>query len=214
MTINHHLDDSTLMSFAAGSLPGALSVVAAAHVAACSQCARELRRMEQIGSALFAGLAPSTLTKAAPVRALAGSEADPDMPNAVANSTEMPGPLGQLVGPGLDTIAWTRLGLGVWQHKVALGDATGGDLRLLKISPGQRMPNHGHGGSELTLILDGAYTDKTGTYRTGDVADHGDDLEHVPVACSEHGCICVVAAERPARFKAVIQKMLQPLTGM
>ena len=33
MTITHHLDDATLMSFAAGSLPNALAALAAAHVA-------------------------------------------------------------------------------------------------------------------------------------------------------------------------------------
>ena len=31
MTITHHLDDATLMSFAAGSLPATLSVVAASR---------------------------------------------------------------------------------------------------------------------------------------------------------------------------------------
>ena len=33
MTITHHLDDATLMSFAAGSLPNALAAIAAAHIA-------------------------------------------------------------------------------------------------------------------------------------------------------------------------------------
>jgi putative transcriptional regulator len=95
-----------------------------------------------------------------------------------------------------------------------LGGEAGGDLRLLKIKPGRRMPDHGHRGSELTLILDGAYTDKTGTYRAGDVADLGDDLEHRPVADAMHGCICVVASEQPARYKTMLQKLIQPLTGM
>jgi RNA polymerase sigma-70 factor (ECF subfamily) len=35
MTITHHLDDATLMSFAAGALPAALSAVAAAHADMC-----------------------------------------------------------------------------------------------------------------------------------------------------------------------------------
>jgi putative transcriptional regulator len=213
MSIHHHLDDSTLMSFAAGSLPEALSVVAAAHIAACGQCKRELLRMELIGSALFSGLAPTALRRAAPTLALAGAEADVE--SAPPTSTPaMPGPLSALIGAGVSDIKWSRLGVGVWQHRVALSGAKSGDLRLLKISAGRRMPNHGHGGSELTFIIDGAYTDKTGTYRVGDIADHGDELEHVPIACPVLGCICVVAADRPARFKAVMQKMLQPLTGM
>jgi putative transcriptional regulator len=245
MSITHHLDDSTLMSFAAGSLPATLSVVAAAHVASCQQCTKELRRMEQIGSALFAGLEPSALKGAAPVRALVGSESDtveiayrsfsgstPVTEPTMALATDamhtadapaapvslqhiaMPGPLACLIGPDISSVEWKWLGFGVWQHRIKLSQSGSGDLRLLKINPGQKMPNHGHGGSELTFILDGSYTDKTGTYTAGDVADHGDDLEHVPIACPDHGCICLVAAERPAQFKAMIQRVLQPLTGM
>ena len=45
MTITHHLDDATLMSFAAGSLPAALSAVAAAHVAMCARCRHEIAKL-------------------------------------------------------------------------------------------------------------------------------------------------------------------------
>jgi putative transcriptional regulator len=214
MTISHHLDDSTLMSFAAGSLPEALAVVAAAHVESCPQCARELRNMEQIGAAMFAGLKPAALMKSAPVATLVRGEDTVEVNAIKVRSSDLPSALAKMVGPDISTISWKRLGIGVWQHKLALSGGNEGDLRLLKISPGRRMPDHGHGGSELTMILDGAYTDKTGTYRTGDVADLGDDLEHRPVADAELGCICVVATEQPARFKAMIQKMIQPLTGM
>ena len=47
MTITHHLDDATLMSFAAGALPAALSAVAAAHVAMCPRCRREVAALER-----------------------------------------------------------------------------------------------------------------------------------------------------------------------
>jgi putative transcriptional regulator len=214
MTISHHLDDSTLMSFAAGSLPQTLSVVAAAHIDSCPQCARELRRMEAIGAAMFAGLSAKALSRPAPIAALARSEDGVAVDAPSRPPSDLPRTIAALVGPTMSDIAWKRLGLGVWQHKLPLGTGGEGDLRLLKISPGRRMPDHGHGGSELTMILDGAYTDKTGTYRAGDVADLGDDLEHQPIADAQHGCICIVGTERPARFKAVIQKMIQPLTGM
>jgi putative transcriptional regulator len=218
MTITHHLDDATLMSFAAGSLKQALSVVAASHVTGCAQCAQELRRMEAVGAALFAGLTPARMAKSAPVLQLARAEdGSLDVPGAdIETKGDMPAPLARLLGPYVDNIAWHRLGPGVWHYKIALpGEGeSGGDLRLLKISAGRRMPDHGHRGSELTLILDGAYSDKTGTYRTGDVADLGDDLEHRPIADAEHGCICVVASEQPARYKGMIQKLIQPLTGM
>ena len=66
MTITHHLDDATLMSFAAGALPDALSAVAAAHVAMCARCRREVASLERVGGALLAQLAPATLDRAEP----------------------------------------------------------------------------------------------------------------------------------------------------
>ncbi len=61
MTITHHLDDATLMSFAAGSLPAALAAVAAAHAAMCPRCRREIAALERLGGALMAGLQPVDL---------------------------------------------------------------------------------------------------------------------------------------------------------
>ena len=53
MTIVHHPDDATLMSFAAGSLTEALAAVVATHIAMCPRCARELELLELVGTALI-----------------------------------------------------------------------------------------------------------------------------------------------------------------
>ena len=58
MTITHHLDDATLMSFAAGALPAALAAVAAAHADMCPRCRREIAAMERLGGAVMADLSP------------------------------------------------------------------------------------------------------------------------------------------------------------
>ena len=211
MTISRHLDDTTLMSFAAGSLPEALAAVAASHIAVCPVCAREVRRMERVGAALFAGLETAALARPAPVIALRRAQADnvPEAP-AVGND-DVPAPLARLIGGDLDAVKWRRLGLGVWHVKLPTAR---GDLRLLKVGPGRRMPEHGHGGSELTLMLRGSYTDETGVYRQGDVADLDTEIEHTPVADAFTGCICLIASEKPARFRGLIPRIVQPLTGM
>ena len=67
---------------------------------------------------------------------------------------------------------------------------------------------------ELTLVLRGAYQDETGQFRVGDAADLDESIEHRPVADPEAGCICVLAFERPARFKGLLPRLLQPLTGL
>ena len=213
-TIQHHLDDATLMSYSAGSLPEALSAVVAAHLGMCTRCAAAVQQMDDIGAALFAKLAPASLNQSAPVMELRRQEADPavaiEQPRAGVNA-EVPPALARLVAGTLDTIPWRRLGLGVWHHRLPCSD---GDLRLLKVAAGRRMPEHGHGGCELTLMLRGAYADETGVYRPGDVADLDANIEHMPIADAQMGCICLIASEKPAKFKNLIPRLVQPLTGM
>jgi putative transcriptional regulator len=215
--IAHHPDDASLMSFAAGSLPDSLAVVIASHCSICQSCAGEVRKMERIGSALFAGLAPSPLIRGTPHKALLGLEADimgaADAEPALRNC-EVPAPIRHLVGTSLDEIRWQRLVPGVWHAPIMPGKPERGDLRLLKVEPGRAMPDHGHGGSELTMILRGAYHDRVGRFTTGDVADLDDSVEHQPIADAETGCICIIASEKQAVFKGFIARLIQPLTRM
>lgn len=217
--MSHHPDDATLMSFAAGSLPEPLALIIATHCAVCSACAVEVKTMEQIGATLFAGLEPHGLTQPAPVMALRGLEADVVSP-AIGNSdhtgtaSEIPHPLRDLIGHRLDDIPWQRLGLGVWHAPVLQHKPTRGDVRLLRVEPGRTMPEHGHGGSELTMVLHGSYQDAIGRFGPGDVADLDADVEHKPVADAHIGCICIIASEKQAVFKGFFARLIQPLTGI
>jgi putative transcriptional regulator len=171
--------------------------------------------MERIGGVVFSLLPGLPTQRPAPVTALYRLKADPPpAPRAAASSAgaELPARLAEAIGTSdLDSLPWRRLGRGVWHHKLATAD---GDLRLLKVGPGRRMPEHGHGGSELTLLLRGAYSDQTGRYEAGDVADLDADTEHMPVADPTTGCICLIASERPAKFKRLWPRLVQPLAGI
>lgn len=216
--ISHHPDASTLLSFSAGSLTDALAIVVAAHVDHCSHCRRELATMDLVGDLLLQALPSTRLDTGAPVMALRRQEADhpathrPGRDPLVSSANrELPPSLARLLNISLDNIPWRRLGLGVWHHRLP---SRTGDVRLLKVAPGRQMPEHGHGGSELTLMLRGSYADETGVYRPGDIADLDDTIDHTPIADAVTGCICLIASEKPARFKGLLPRIVQPLTGM
>ncbi len=216
MKIEHHPDASTLMSYAAGSLPEVLSVVVAAHLEVCPTCSAEVVEMEQIGASLFERIDAVPMLETAAVTA----EKLPAQKYSQLTGQPVPGSaidesvLMRLLGRELSDVHWKRLGFGIWHYPIHLSPGSPGDLRLIKVAPGQVMPEHGHGGSELTLVLDGAYSDETGRYRTGDVSDLGDDIDHRPISDPNEGCICLIASERKARFKDVVSRIFQPLTGL
>jgi putative transcriptional regulator len=202
MTITHHLDDATLMSFAAGALPAALAAVAAAHADMCPRCRREMLTMERLGEAVMASLIPAPLDSPEPATPAPGSDAGP---GGDRNSS---GPLGRLVGTDLGGVAWRWLGPGVWEHRLALKGA--GKLRLLKVAPGHAIPEHGHRGAELTLVLRGSFSDRTGRYLRGDVADLDETVEHRPAVARTGGeCICLIGSEASERFRGLLTRQWQ-----
>jgi putative transcriptional regulator len=209
MTITHHLDDATLMSFAAGALPAALSAVAAAHAALCARCRREVAALERVGGVMMVSLPPAASDGAAPIPAVAR---DPSQRAAPIPHGEIPGPIAGLVSEGLDAVAWRWLGPGVCDHALPLKGA--GRLRLLKVAPGHNIPEHGHGGAELTLVLRSSFHDETGTYLRGDVADLDETVAHRPVTDAGSDCICLVASETPERFQSLIARRWQRLRGI
>jgi putative transcriptional regulator len=208
MTITHHPDIANLMCCAAGSQPEAFAAVIASHLSLCKACCCEVRRMQQIGVALFDKLEPAKLAEPAPVVAMRAGEAeiapksDAQAPHPCCGMSAggVPGPLVSLIGDSLDAVKWEPLAPGIQIYRVPLSKGCCGELWLLKVDPGKKIPEHTHGGQELTLILRGSYSDVLGTYRPGDVADLDEATQHSPVACSKQGCICLMANEGKLAF--------------
>lgn len=214
-TILHHLDPATLMSFAAGTLAEPLAAVVAAHIDMCGQCRDEIAHLEVFGAMLLADVTPvgggatSVSMLQQPASERRASIERPADPAGI-----LPLPLASAYRLSFETIPWKRLGPGVRHHRLPLSRGVTGDLRLLEIGAGRAMPSHGHGGSELTLVLSGAFSDETGAYRRGDVQDVDETIGHTPIADEKAGCVCLIASERPARFKSFVGRLMQPWTGM
>ncbi len=218
MNLHHHPDISTLVSHAAGSLPEALATVVACHLTICNQCRQQVSEAEQLGSMLLNDIKPisvSTKTKSDLLEKL--DLLEPAKVTTVPKNNppqygEIPQPLNKLLNTAsLDSINWKTMAPGMKQKIINDSDNR---LRLLKISPGTCMPVHGHTGSELTMVLRGSYTDETGRYTPGDIADLGADIQHQPVVDSNEACICLIATDAPLRFVNWVPRLLQPFFGI
>ena len=82
--------------------------------------------------------------------------------------------------------------------------------RLLHIPPGPAIPDHGHRGMELTLVLQGAFADQGESFGPGDVEISDETVEHRPVVTAGQDCICLAAADAPLRFLGLIPRLAQP----
>ncbi len=216
MKPTHHLDYSTLLAYAAGTLDEAFSVVAASHLAVCPTCRNAVREAEAMGGVLLEGMADEAVSAACRARTMAALEQAAPVRTAVrAPLSELPVPLSRLLpAQALTDIAWKKKAPGVAMFDVPLPKGARGQLKLLRISAGRAMPEHGHGGEEITLVLKGAYRDHMGRFAAGDVADLDEDIEHRPVVEQDGDCICLVATERPTRFKSLTARLMQPFVGI
>jgi putative transcriptional regulator len=82
---------------------------------------------------------------------------------------------------------------------------------LLYIPAGQSVPDHGHRGLELTLVLQGAFRDQTNRFGPGDLEIATEADQHTPIAEAGADCICLAATDAPLRFSGLIPRLLQPL---
>lgn len=215
MNLSHHLDDATLLALASGTIAHAHGVVAASHVSLCPVCAKALRKAEAVGGGLLVdgGIEPvSDMARAATLASLDGVAPAKLRPS---RKSELPSALDHALGGlSLAQIKWKKKAPGVALYDVPMPKGSTSALKLLSIGPGRAMPEHGHGGDELTMVLKGSYSDHMGTFRSGDVADLDDSVEHTPVADAGETCICVVAVEAPTRFKSVWARLFQPFVGI
>lgn len=209
-----HLDHATLVGYSAGALPLAFAAVVASHLELCATCRAQLDAADAIGARLIeqqdgaplsvsardafrARLAGETV---APARvAPAPAPADPDL---------LPAPLRPWFGERYSLLRWRAIGPGIHLLR-AQDEALGAQLLMLRTASGKRMPMHGHGNNELTLILRGAYDDVLGHFGSGDVADLDSGTEHQPVASHGVPCICVAASDAPMKFSGWIARAMQ-----
>jgi putative transcriptional regulator len=216
--IAHHLDEATILGFAAGTLVDAHAIVTSAHLAMCPQCRSTLRGAEAIGGGVLADQAPVAVSQTLREATLASLEglplAAPKL-SGVLKSSELPDVLVRALGViSLDQIKWHRKLPGVAIYDVPLPKGAKAKLKLLSLEKGRAMPDHGHGGEELTLVLKGSYRDKFGRFGAGDVADLAEDVEHQPIVDSDETCICLISFDVPAKFKSIWARLAQPFSGM
>ncbi len=218
MNIRHHLDDATLVSYAAGALPQGMALLVACHLSWCEACSARMKQAEALGGVLLESVEEVALAEDAldQVMALLDQPGAATVtrlkPSPAATDSAVPGPLEPYIEQPLDQLPWKLLAPGIRHYD--LGFKGEGSCRLLRISPGTAVLPHGHTGSELTLILRGSYSDELGRFCAGDVADLGDEVNHQPIADGGEDCICLIATDAPLQFNSIVGRLVQPLIGL
>ena len=218
--LKHHARPETLAAYAAGRLDEARAVVVATHLERCAACRSAVRDFEALGGVCIEDIEPVAMSEGAIDRfwARAGAAAITAAPPSLKAHNDFnlaaARPLRSHFKGGIDSAPWKPVAPGMAQAVLEADGYRKGALRLLKISPGTRMPKHSHGAEELTLILQGAYEDELGVFRAGDLADLDGEATHSPCAIGDEDCICLIATSGPLAFKGLVGRVVQPFVGL
>ncbi|MCV2870266.1 ChrR family anti-sigma-E factor [Defluviimonas sp. WL0002] len=205
--ISHHVPDWMIRDYVGGALSYAFDLVVATHVSMCDECRARLGAHEALAGAALDASGPAEVSDGLRDAVLARLDDRPRQRPRPAAFGVFPAPLAEALHGRPPR--WRSLGLGVRQ--CILHEDRTGSARLLFIPPEQAVPEHGHRGLELTLVLQGSFHDETDQFEVGDLEVADSDLTHVPVAGKGAPCICLAATNAPLRFKGFLPRLTQRL---
>ncbi len=216
--------DDLLTDFARGALDRGTELLVETCAAIKSDVAHTVADYEAVGGALLESIEPAPMKEGAldAVMALideapSTTAAEPGKPTLSAPKWEadlakLPDPLRGCAAEGLERGKWRMMGRGIRGLDLSFLDPDcKGKIELYRIEPGCAVPRHGHEGTELTLVITGAFRDEGGRYGPGDIAAGGANVTHQPVA--EQGEVCLALAVTNAPLKmtgalGLVQRLL------
>ncbi|TMP03668.1 transcriptional regulator [Pseudoalteromonas sp. S3178] len=223
--IKHHPSETLLTQYCSASLSASLSLAVSIHVDMCPVCQAKVAKIEasnaeQVFSDSFE---QSTQLDTLPVDITDEQESSLfDFITADTSADEVyeVEPVAIKVNNHNYQLprALTRISHGKFtqvgklaRSRVALDD---GPLRssLLHIDAGGEIPEHTHTGFEITLLLDGEFSDEEGSYVPGDFIFQDGSHQHTPL--TKDGCLCFTVVSSALHFNKGFSKLLNPIGNL
>jgi len=224
--ISYHPDSRFLTDFATANLPLAEAVCVSAHLEFCGKCRAHVQQLTDIGGHMLARLEPEPVSADsfdALMARVGNAEAPTSAPDSepLATADEPARPLAgaflprsvrRLASGSLDKLRWVQLGKALRIAPLQVADAER-ETAIYDIRAGGKMPEHEHRGEEITVLLQGSFSDADGSYTRGDFVVRHAGEAHQPTATQDMDCICLVCLERPVRPRGLLYRMLEPLVN-
>lgn len=211
-----HPDSGWLMDYACGHLSASFDIVIATHLLGCASCRADLQIAERVAAEVMLNDGKMASSLAAD-DILETRRNTPEMPTwrpsgAVAGALDLTAVAGNYLALGEPALRWRSVGGGVAVAKLRSGE--GDRLWLLRAQPGAVLPRHSHSGSELTVVLQGAYVIDDQVFSVGCLEDADEDITHQPIVTTRGECLCLAATTGPLKFGGWAARLAQRYLGI
>jgi putative transcriptional regulator len=201
-----------LTEHSAGNLPLAQAACVSVHMNYCEQCGRTSSQLQDVGAALFEGQQPEAVGDTLLNAVLA--RLDDEAPLSYAKTTgwsagKTPAILQRLMSGDLTDLVWKKITSSLSISYLKTGDPNY-EFALYHIKAGGKIPEHTHRGSEMTLVLEGGFSDADGSYHQGDFLLRQPSDVHAPTAVQSEDCICLAVLDAPLKFTGWKYRWMNP----
>jgi putative transcriptional regulator len=208
----HPAPEELLLDYAAGALPEGPALVVALHVALDPAARRLVETLSGLGGVLLEDAPAAEVDPSALDHVMAKLDRVTMEPRPVSKASPSgfewaPPALRSYLGPAP---RWKKKFGGFEEIRLRLHGDTH-RVSLLRLDPGKGLPVHRHVANEYTVVMQGGYTDNTGSYGVGDFAVGPGAVEHEPIADPGEPCIALLVEEKPIVLTGVWGRLLNPL---
>lgn len=229
--MKHHPSTDLLVEYANGSLPWAVNIAVAAHVQMCNACKQQVNLLNNIGGASLDNTPAELINDDSFSRLISRIENSPessntDSPDATekAHSRENPTVATYLVDSPIEIptviskilpkrLKWRKISNALKSARLITGQNEY-EVAFHKISKGGTVVEHDHRGLEVTLVLEGSFSDQNGVYQKGDLIVKQPGDVHQPTAARNHDCLCLSVCEAPVKITGFMGLLLNPFLSI
>ena len=221
--INFHPPKEWLEQFAKAELSPSLSIMVSAHLEYCPHCRAQVaeydrQQLNDLAQASEESLEPRLQTMLQEITEQPEASREPVDPGGLArpqtlqlNGYEFHLPRAmrahsQRIGP------WNRLPGRIQRAKVAQTSST--NMSFVYMDKNTQLPRHQHQGQEITLVLEGHFSDQHAHYRPGDFIVLDGKLSHQPRTDDRDHCLCLTLLDAPLRFSSGLASLLNPFARL
>ncbi|WP_282131023.1 ChrR family anti-sigma-E factor [Pseudoalteromonas aliena] len=223
--IKHHPSETLLTEYCSASLSPSLSLAVSIHVDMCPVCQAKVAKIEASNADELFSEQPTQFEKSHNEQSESFEEFELNLLDMITSDNSIDevyevAPVSIKVNEhkyqlprALTRIShskFTQVGK-LARSRIALDD---GALRssLLHIDAGGEIPEHTHTGFEVTLLLDGEFSDEEDSYVPGDFIWQDGSHQHTPL--TKDGCLCFTVVSSALHFNKGFSKLLNPIGNL
>lgn len=206
-----HPSSDQLIEFSSGTISQSLSIAVSTHLHFCSECRREVKQYESAAAVMFNEQSTAQLSESAfdQLMSRINNEPSTQQPVKKCGPTRFPPVIEKLIKSDTEALNWQKPMKNLRVSQL-FKDEAGMIIGLHHMKAGGRVPNHAHRGNEISVVIEGGFSDEMGSYGPGDFIHLSKEHSHSPQADADGDCWLLSLVEAPVKLTGPIGWIVNP----